>query len=126
MPVHDYSPRSGGITDAKRAVDPNRCKAAVTTYLGRWPTYKQCSHKPKANGYCGTHDPVKVAAREQASDEAGMKRFNNEVFKSVYGSAGARMAKALEEIGAGHNDPRALAREVLEAAQWEKYKDYRS
>lgn len=120
MPVRDYKP-SSSPTGPKHAPVAGRCKAEVSYYIGNWPHYKQCENKAKPDGYCGTHNPEKVEAREAASRKRGDDRFRKEVFASCYGHYGRMMAEALAKIRDGDNDPRATARAALEAAQWEKY-----
>ena len=72
----------------------------------------QCK-KPRGQGpegaYCKQHDPAKVEARRAKSDRAYSDRIN----KLQVQWHGPRFLKALREIEAGHNDPRALAREVI-------------
>lgn len=120
MPVRDYKPTSGPIGPT-HAPFPGKCKAEVHYYVGGWPKYKQCENKAKADGYCGTHNPEKVAAREKAVDEREQARFKAEVFASVFGRSGKTLAEALIKIRDGDNDPRQTAREALEAVNWEKY-----
>jgi hypothetical protein len=121
MPVQDYNPKGGGATDSKRPLDPNRCKAGVHYYIGNWPKYKQCENKAKADGYCGTHNPEKVAARDKANDERGRAKMEADTLKWVFGRAGLRMGDVLAKIRDGDNDPRATAREILEAVDWDRY-----
>lgn len=117
MPVNDYKPNSRSPV----AVDKVRCKAEVHYYIGNWPHYKQCENKAKPDGYCGTHNPEKVKAREEAVHKRGEERFRKEVYASCYGRYGRVMAEALAKIRDGDNDPRTTARLALEAVQWEKY-----
>lgn len=60
--------------------------------------------------YCNVHDPEKVAKKE-AEREAIAKVSWARRRKEIHGAA---FYKALEEIAEGHNDPRALANEVLD------------
>ncbi len=93
---------------------PEQCCAAV--HDGR-VGFNRCSHKAKYRigrlGYCATHNPPAVVARNAASTA----RMNAETAKRQKGWALERLGRdaiaALRIIAAGHNDPRALAAETL-------------
>jgi len=92
--------------------DFTRCCTEVTTYMGRWPSSHQCSRKRghgPGKAYCRQHDPEVVKARQEKADRENRIRWNRERMKWH----GPIFYKALEEIVAGHNDPRSLAKEVL-------------
>lgn len=81
-------------------LDPERCSASVP-FGGRAVSFYQCSRKPKVwrggKGYCGTHDPVAVAAKRQAANDArkAEERREEDALK-----AAERRCKAL-----GHGEP---------------------
>lgn len=85
----------------------------------------QCTHVGKvtlADGstWCGTHAPAAVARRKAAKDakakarmdrwEAGQRLAER---SALIKAAGKAAIEALRQIADGHNDPRALAAEVL-------------
>lgn len=78
----------------------------------------EATTEPVERGYCGTHDPVRVAERKKKRNEKNAaeevirkakqdKRRTREEFV-------AACIEAVRKIGAGHNDPRTLALEVLQ------------
>lgn len=91
------------------AYDPKRCAYEI------WDNHltHQCSRK---NGhgpdelYCKQHDPAAIAARDAARKERHDKEWN-ERRKEIYGKT---FYNALKQIADGHNDARALAKDVLE------------
>ncbi|AWI90303.1 hypothetical protein C0214_19800 [Methylobacterium sp. DM1] len=115
---HIYTPHNA----FRAAADPNRCRHAV--YEGRMGFY-QCQRKPvvfrcvkgEDVGFCKQHDPEAVAAREKAWRE----KFDRErAAESAKWERARRLTEAnraakeaLEQIAAGHNDPRVLAAEIL-------------
>lgn len=88
----------------------------------------RCGNKPKvtlADGslWCGIHEPAAVrrraeksAAREAAERAKWSARWSAERERAKRAEAFPRLLEALRQIERGHNDPRALAREVL--ADW--------
>lgn len=73
----------------------------------------QCNRK-RGHGpgglYCKQHDPESVKARRAASNKAYEDKWHAKM--RPYRQRDA-YKKALEEIAAGHNDPRSLAAEAL-------------
>lgn len=68
-------------------------------------------------GFCRQHDPVAVAAKNKARNDAWHAKWAaadaaHERDKQIKVAAEAARV-ALERIAAGHNDPRSLAAEVL-------------
>lgn len=107
----DYEPL-GWEKSLGYKVLPDRCRASVHNTYG--VGFRQCNRKPLADSkYCSTHLPENVNARREASDrrnaeQAALKK------KRDMSWHGAPFIEALRKIQAGHNDPRALAGEVLE------------
>lgn len=94
--------------------DTTRCIMSVipSERGGSWHAH-QCNRK-RGHGpdglYCKQHDPAEeqrrraaASARWEAQDAARMRPYRQ---RDAY-------RKALEDIAAGHNDPRALAAEAL-------------
>src|SRR5947207_15993833 len=50
--------------------NPDKCKARVSDHDSRWPHYYQCRSKPARDGWCNTHHPDKVEAKNKARDNA--------------------------------------------------------
>lgn len=108
--------------------DPKQCCASVSETNG-WGHY-QCLKKPSIwrdvlhngkpvnLGYCGTHDPVKVAARAAKRNAEDRQRRAEEQARWAMELRNRKLGEAaivaLEQIAAGHNDPRQLAHETLE------------
>ena len=114
-----YRP-SSGIGNSARHRDPEQCAMGVWS-SERWSRYSQCSRRGKHDAVidgeavkvCGTHRPEAKAAREAASkakDAAERERSRYRWQRPQ------EYVHALRAISAGHNDPRALAAEVL--AKW--------
>lgn len=103
-------------------VMPERCAAAV-----RKPRigFNQCRHKATVrevyegveHGFCRHHAPSAVKKRKAEQQRRWEEKWAAEkaswVRKERLRKANEAARKALEEIAAGHNDPRALARQVL-------------
>jgi len=91
--------------------DYTRCCVQVST--GPWD-YAQCTrgrgHGPD-EAYCKQHDPVAVSARREASN----RKFHDKANAMQVQWHGPRFLKALRLIAEGHNDPRAVAREAVDA-----------
>lgn len=108
-----------------------RCCAA------RWAErdYHQCDKAASAQDaaghpWCGVHSPKAVARRKAVSAERDrVRRARRDYGARVHALATARkeaypkLVAALREIEAGHNDPRALAREILGALPTEDTTD---
>lgn len=106
--------------------NPALCRASVVpneTY--GWVHQHQCTRKPivfrcvdgAEYGFCKQHDPETVKARDAARrDQWRLERERKDREydrqKREREAMGACKA-ALEQIAAGHNDPRALAVETL-------------
>lgn len=77
-----------------------------------WYTETQCTLR-NGNGpdgaYCKVHDPAAVANREQASKDRYTKKRRDENLLFT-----RKILRVLKAIEAGHNDPRALAKETLD------------
>ena len=91
--------------------DPNWCCASV---LGDWFGSHQCRRKPRVFygelGYCGQHDPAVTVQRIAAKVSANAAKYAEQDRQC---NLKADALSALKQIAAGHNDPRALAIEVL-------------
>lgn len=87
--------------------DPERCAEEV--YDGH--LHHQCTrrrgHGPEG-AYCRQHDPAAKREREKAGDRKYQERIRRDT--RLYG---APFVEVLVSIARGHNDPRAVAREVL-------------
>ena len=92
--------------------DLTRCCEEVRIPHG-WQYY-QCARK-RGHGpdgeYCKQHDPAAVKARKEKSEAEWRAKFNKERVKYY----GATFLKVLQEIADGHNDPRTLAKETIDA-----------
>lgn len=92
--------------------DYQRCCEAV---LGRqrWDHFSHQCSRPNGHGpdgaYCKAHDPKVVAERKATKED----RYKADLRNCMIGSMGDAV-KALLAIEAGHNDPRALAKETLD------------
>lgn len=80
--------------------------------------FHQCANRPKVYvgrlGFCKTHSPEAVkkrAEKVQASTTAYLHKVSKKVAADTLGR---NAIAALREIAAGHNDPRSLARSLLE------------
>jgi len=113
-----YSPKPG--IGPKFMED--RCAAAVhSKYLG----IRQCKNKATVRepyegveyGWCGLHAPSAVARRKDQQDRYWREKLEAERVARERAAqlrkANEAARKALEEIAAGHNDPRALAQQAL-------------
>lgn len=98
--------------------DKRYCVASV--WDGRMGSY-QCSRKPKhqygGHGWCAQHYPPNEHARKEArqaewrrESDARTARYEREAAWQKQRDAAM---EAIRQIAEGHNDPRALAREVL-------------
>lgn len=107
--------------------EPKRCRAAVTPKDDRfgWLHQHQCTRKPLVfrcvdgadYGFCKQHDPEAVKAMDAArraswSAEWKANEEKERLRKQTLLAMDACKA-AVEQIAAGHNDPRSLAAEVL-------------
>lgn len=105
------------------SVCEDRCRASV--YDNGIRRSYQCQRKPavircvdgKEIGFCKQHDPEAVKARHTArAKEWERERAEaraKEQRRADTAKANAAAKAALEQIAAGHNDPRALAAEIL-------------
>ncbi len=106
------------------------CRVGVSFKVGRGHDYRQCSKPvkvtrlvdgpsgPELIGYCGTHDPLARKKREsaradqwRAENAERQKRYAREAH--IQRSQPA-YRQALQKIADGADDPRRIAREVLE------------
>ena len=98
--------------------DPRWCVASV--WDGRAGSH-QCSRKPKhqygGHGWCAQHYPPNEHKRRAEADAAMRAKWKAEDDAAAAARAAkdlhARALKAIQQIAAGHNDPRGLALEVL-------------
>lgn len=78
---------------------PGQCEAQVSDHNSRWPSYYQCSSKPKVeregHHYCLRHDPVKVAAEEK---ERSVKREAEWEARRAGWDRDAKAKKTLEMV----------------------------
>ena len=92
------------------APDYNRCCVAV--WRDKLSKGSQCN-RPRGYGpdeaYCKQHDPAAKEARNKKSEAVWNERYN----KERYSIHGRNFFDALKKIADGHNDPRALAKEVI-------------
>jgi hypothetical protein len=95
------------------APDYTRCCARVWS-SERFSRAHQCQRK-RGHGpdgaYCKQHDPAALEARKKATEARYNERFNEE----RYQWHGREFFNALVKIAEGHNDPRGLAREIIDA-----------
>jgi hypothetical protein len=120
--THVWTPRR---TSFERSADQARCRASVWKQDGNWGRSHQCERKPactrvvdgKEYGFCKQHDPVAVKARSDArmaeyrrESEARNREYDRQ--KQERAAMDACKA-AIEQIAAGHNDPRTLAVKTL-------------
>jgi hypothetical protein len=111
MSRHDYKPTEFIPQTKKR-----RCQEYVVRYEGLTNFSGQCYHPAKSGkDYCGVHDPESKAKR-QAKTKAAWDAKNQEWRDQSFSK---RFRAALESIEQGHNDPRSVAKEVLD-----KWRDY--
>jgi hypothetical protein len=92
------------------------CRAKT---LGEPPWYlgSPCSRAAKRDGYCTIHHPDTVTARRaKASAEAKARWDAKQAIERRKWDRPKEYRDALRAIAAGHNDPRALAQEML--AKW--------
>jgi hypothetical protein len=106
------------------AIALDKCRASVHDN-GRWPSFHQCTRKSVVMrcvdgaeyGFCKLHDPEAVAAKQKAQREKRDQEWKELKDKSDRDTRTAAALKscrvAMEQIAAGHNDPRTLALETL-------------
>lgn len=118
---------SGNIYEYKstsrygREVDESRCRAAV---YGDWSS-SQCGNKAKyfreveykgeitTLGYCGIHDPPRVAKKKAERAAAWEEKMEAWQRKGDLQKAKAEALELVMRIAAGHNDPRGACLEFL-------------
>jgi hypothetical protein len=72
---------------------------------------ERCARVATVNeSWCKQHNPVKIAER-QIKSQAAYATKRNEELPRIYGHT---LLRALKEIYAGHNDPRARAKEAID------------
>jgi len=93
------------------APDFEKCAYEVPIQ-GVWSGYKQCSktrgHGPNES-YCKIHDPNRIEAKKKAKARQHDIEYNQRL-KLTFGPV---FFRKLEEIAAGHNDPRGLANDTI-------------
>lgn len=104
-----------GLNMGRNRPDPARCCVEVRG-TERWANYSQCARKRgygPEGAYCKQHDPDAVKARNAAREADRKAEWAEKSRKWELERLAPRMKSALEAIRDGHNDPAALAREVL-------------
>lgn len=104
---------------AKRDWIEQTCCAQVHSSFG--VGFHTCGNKAKmqhdGKWYCGVHDPVKRAAQQKKRDAEWRAKYDAtraaEAEKAKRRAMGEKAIEALQLIMAGHNNPRALARQTL-------------
>lgn len=118
-----YKPNPRAINGGTAPRDETKCAAIVDRGDHRMSFFGQCSNRIKVRrevdgveyGFCGHHDPLAVADREAARDAAAAeKRAQLEAADRLRFLRPRDYLAALRRIAAGDNDPRTVAREVLE------------
>ena len=97
-------------------VQMGRCQASVPVG-GRSARFHQCCRKGVIDRdgvlYCKQHDPVAVQEREREADERYRKEQAARTTYFHRQRMGQEALRALELIADGHNNPRALAQEII-------------
>lgn len=100
---------------SRAAPDPNRCAKEISAGDG-WE-YHQCSRK-RGHGpeqaYCKQHSPDAVKERQAKREERWKAEQRERVRMTALSEAKDAAFEACQKIAAGHNDPQALAKDVLE------------
>lgn len=108
-----FRARGYGLNAPLKA-DYSKCCVQVSDRDTRWPRYYQCGRK---NGhgphgaYCKQHDPVALKAKADARSAKWRAEWDAKARDAEF-TKSAR--KAIHDIAAGHNDPRALAQSILD------------
>lgn len=121
-----WSPRNGldnrrpDLTQCRAVVYPRETYGAFHGYQcpRKAVVFRCVEHHEGEIGFCRQHDPEAVRARRKAQED----RWNAEWEERKAQAERERRQReaqtaaktALEQIAAGHNDPRTLAAEVLE------------
>lgn len=95
--------------------DPALCCEEVSDRQS-WISYSQCARKRgygPEGAYCKQHDPDAVKAKKAARDAKWEAEWAEKQRKHEAASLAPKMKAALIAIRDGHNDPAALAAEVL-------------
>lgn len=88
--------------------DRPRCIAWV--YAPRMVRSTQCQRRATVDGkWCRQHSPSTTAAREKERRARGDQKWAEERYRFH----GKSFFRVLQEIAAGHNDPRALAKQTI-------------
>lgn len=94
-------------------IDPARCRVQTYDDISRY--FNQCARKKVIEhdgiGYCKQHSPAESAKRAAASKDKHDRQ--SAILRRTYDRPHDYRG-ALREIAAGHNDPRTLAKAVLE------------
>ncbi len=104
------------VADGGRSFSSHQCEKVAKVFRDVI-VYGEEEKGVQSIGFCTIHDPVKVAEKRKAAQE----RWDREAERHKQAHARnkdrpAEYVEVLREIAAGHNDPRALAAEVL--AKW--------
>lgn len=103
---------------AGRAEDPTKCIHALFDryHPGGYQCTRKRGHGPEGL-HCKQHDPVAVKAKSDAKWAAYNAKWDErkagEAARELRSRFAAVAETALRQIAEGHNDPRALASEVL-------------
>lgn len=105
-----------GLSYQSRNPDYSRCCMSVRRPMGHTHIPGQCARK---NGhgphgaYCKQHDPEEVKRRDQERS----RKYESEMYPKRMNWHRQKWADelkgVLQEIAAGHNDPRALAQDII-------------
>jgi len=97
---------------------PHNPAYCCATIWGPRVTSWQCNRKPSvfygSLGYCKQHDPAAQIARRAEQDKRLREQMETDARKYALRALGPKAIEALRQIAAGHNDPRSLAKEVLD------------
>lgn len=88
--------------------DLTRCCENVADGFWSKQCSKPCGYGPE-KAYCKVHDPEAVKARR----DKATAEYKAQLAIDRVKWAGPKFLEALRQIAAGHNDPRALAEEVI-------------
>lgn len=92
---------------------PDYTRCCEEVYGNQTRMFSQCGRKRgygPDKAYCKQHDPEAVKAR-QASQE---RKYYDEMNKKQSQWHGPKFLAVLRKIADGHNDPRSIAKDVIE------------
>lgn len=105
--------------------DGVRCEGSKYYQVGRFGEHRQCESKGKhewqGHRFCSIHHPPTVEAKKQARTDEWERERAAQAARWRKADAERKQKdaalEAIKQIAAGHNDPRALAQEVLAMVQ---------